>query len=184
MENLEIQTKTDSSKECREWINTHASKFVLQLSTMGKRFNYDGLEDPLDEVLDEQGIHTGFGMCEIASAAIEEDLRKEFGDKVKTSIVRLNTPKSNFSHTLTRVTFDDGAAITVDGSHRQIDKNAPSLLIIPTEMENQIFQTRRVISEYFNGVGSQKIRNEVQRGQWRNITTEDFDILVATLTEE
>ena len=167
-----------------DWLNSHASKFVTQLSKMGIKFNYDAVEEPLEDVLDEQGIHTGLGMCQIASAAIEEGVREKFGNKVQTIIVKLNTPKSNFSHAVTRITFDDGHTISVDGSHRQININAPGLFIIPIELEGRIFQTKNVVEKSFDGRGSDKVRKEIIKGEWRNITIEDYDDLVDTLTED
>jgi len=165
-----------------EWLNRKELGFSQMISNLGMKFNAHGGNEIY--VLDENGRHTGSGMCNIASAAIEEAATKVYPEGFKVNVVALDTRVCSFAHQVTRIEACEGLTFTADGSYRQIDRKAKGIYVFPTEIEASVYGTRSEIRQLRQGDAARLIRKELRQGMWGKITEQDFDNLVSTLIEK
>jgi hypothetical protein len=165
------------------WLHAHEQNFASLLAQIGSKHSTDRKGKLFDDAFDVHGVHTGYGLCQIASAALEEGIKARFGSNVSLHAIQLATPLIDFRHNVLRIQTEDQCSITADGTFRQINRSAPpEIFVIPSTTEANTYHGR-IVKELPPGEQARMIRQQIQDGQWKNISTADFEALVHTLTD-
>lgn len=170
--------------ELRSFLHRRARDFLGQLTAIevqnDKALQAQSHEDQRLRY-EPKKVFNGYGMCQLASAALAEGIAHHFGDEVSVYGIVRSVPNLGFSHQIIRVS-DRRQELTVESTHRQIRAaRKAAILAFPSQNETRLYRGGDVCDIQTVGELLHKEREYVSAGVYAGIRMRDFNALVETL---
>lgn len=166
-----------------QWVARKESRFLRKLEELERKWDKASAEKRANHPFpyEPKTSFVGFGMCEIASAALAWGVKSKFGDEVDVTGVFRKVPNLDYGHMVVRAGYQSESH-TLDATHRQIFSHLPAkIMIIPTHEEDAFYKGGRIFKHLSFHELMSKVTNDIHGGAYSGLALGDFQQLARTL---
>ncbi len=166
-----------------QWAARKESRFLRKLEDLERKWDKASTEKRANHPFpyEPKTTFVGFGMCEIASAALAWGVKSKFGEQVDVTGIFRKVPNLDYGHMIVHA-GRQLEALTLDATHRQIFSHLPAkIMVFPTADEDTFYKGGRIFKHLPFHELMNKVTSAIHGGSYAGLTLGDFQQLARTL---